>query len=41
VDFPFLGRSHRIELEDIDARLDRCQVSEDELAMMAAGLPVG
>ena len=40
VDFVFLGHLHRIELEDIDSRLERCQVS-DEAAMLAAVLPVG
>jgi hypothetical protein len=41
IDFLFLGRLHRVELEDVEARLDRGQVSEEELAIMAAGLPVG
>ena len=41
VDFLFLGRLHRVELEDVEARLERCQVSGDEAAMLAAGLPVG
>jgi hypothetical protein len=41
VDFLFLGHLHRLELEDIEARCERCQVSEDELTMLAAGLPVG
>jgi hypothetical protein len=41
VDFLFLGHLHRIELEDVESRLDRCQVSADEAAMLAAGLPVG
>jgi hypothetical protein len=41
VDFRFLGRLHRIELEDIESRLERQQVSEDELALTAAGLAVG
>jgi hypothetical protein len=41
VDFHFLNRLHRIELEDVEARLERCQVSADEAAMLAAGLPVG
>jgi hypothetical protein len=41
VGFLFLGRLHRIELEDIESRLERQQVSEDELAMLAAGLAVG
>jgi hypothetical protein len=37
----FLGHLHPIELEDVEARLERCQVSEDEVAMLAAGLPLG
>jgi hypothetical protein len=41
VDFLFLGHLHRVELEDVEVRLDRCQVSEDELGMLAAGLPIG
>jgi hypothetical protein len=41
VDFLFLGRLHRVELEDVEARLERCQVSDDETAMLAAGLAVG
>ena len=41
VDFLFLGRLHRVELEDIEARLERCQVSDDETTMLAAGLPLG
>ena len=41
LDFLFLGRLHRVELEDVEARLERCQVSSDEAAMLAAGLPVG
>jgi hypothetical protein len=41
VDFLFLGRLHRIELEDVEARLERCQISDAEAAMLAAGLPVG
>jgi hypothetical protein len=41
IDFLFLGHLHRVELEDVEARLDRCQVSEDERGMLAAGLPVG
>ena len=41
VDFLFLGHLHRVELEDVEARLERCQVSDDEAAMLAAGLPVG
>jgi hypothetical protein len=40
LDFLFLNRLHRIELEDVEARLERCQVSDDEAAMLAAGLPV-
>ena len=40
VDLLFLSRPHRVELEDVDSRLERCQVS-DEAAMLAAGLPVG
>jgi hypothetical protein len=41
IDFLLLGRLHRIDLEDIEARCQRCQASEDELAVLAAGLPVG
>jgi hypothetical protein len=41
VDFLFLAHLHRVELEDVEARLDRCQVSDAEAAMLAAGLPVG
>jgi hypothetical protein len=41
VDFLFLGHLHRVELEDVEARLERCQVSDDEAAMLAAGLPIG
>jgi hypothetical protein len=41
IDFLFLGHLHRVELEDVEARLGRCQVSDDEAAMLAAGLPVG
>jgi hypothetical protein len=41
VDFLFLGHLHRVELEDVEARLERCQVSDDEVAMLAAGLPLG
>jgi hypothetical protein len=39
----FLGRLYAIELEDIDGRLERVRagISQDELAMMAAGLPIG
>jgi hypothetical protein len=40
VDFLFLAHLHRVELEDVEARLERCQFS-DEAAMLAAGLPVG
>jgi hypothetical protein len=40
VDFRFLAHLHRVVLEDVEARLERCQVS-DESAMLAAGLPVG
>ena len=41
LDFLFLGRLHRVELEDVEARLERCQVSGDEAAMLAAGLCIG
>jgi hypothetical protein len=41
VGFLFLGHLHRVEVEDVEARLERCQVSDDEAAMLAAGLPVG
>jgi hypothetical protein len=41
VDFLFLGRLHRVECEDVEGRLERCQVSGDEAAMLAAGLPAG
>jgi hypothetical protein len=41
VDFLFLGRLHRVELEDVEARLERCQVSDEEAALLAAGLPLG
>jgi hypothetical protein len=41
LDFVLLGRLHRVELEDVEARLERCQVSGDEAALLAAGLPVG
>jgi hypothetical protein len=41
IGFLFLGRLHRIELEDVESRLERCQVSDDEAAMLAAGLPIG
>jgi hypothetical protein len=37
----FWGQRHRLELEDLEARLDRCQLSDEEAAMLAAGLPVG
>jgi hypothetical protein len=40
-DFLFLGHLHRVELEDVEARLERCQVSDDEAAMLATSLPVG
>jgi hypothetical protein len=40
-DFLFLGHLHRVEVEDVEARLERCQVSDDEVAMLAAGLPLG
>src|SRR5262245_46107718 len=41
--FTFLGRLHAIELEDIESRLERVRagISQDELAMLAAGLPIG
>jgi hypothetical protein len=26
---------------DVESRLERCQVSDDEVAMLADGLPVG
>jgi hypothetical protein len=41
VDFLVLAHLHRVEVEDVEARLERCQVSDDEAAMLAAGLPVG
>jgi hypothetical protein len=41
LDFLFLGYLHRVVLEDVEARLERCQVSDDEAALLAAGLPVG
>jgi hypothetical protein len=41
VGFLFLGRLHRIELEDIESRLEKQQVSDDEVATMAAGLALG
>jgi hypothetical protein len=39
----FLGRLYAMELEDIDGRLERVRtgISQDELAMLAAGLPIG
>jgi hypothetical protein len=40
VDFLFLGHLHRVELEDLEARLERCRVTEDQAAMLAAGLPI-
>ena len=48
--FQFIGRMILLTLEDVDARLEamaaesdgrRSQVSDDELGMMAAGLPIG
>jgi hypothetical protein len=41
--FTFLGRLHALELEDIESRLERVRagISQDELAMLAAGLPIG
>jgi hypothetical protein len=41
VDVLFLAHLHRVELEDVESRLDRCQLSDDEAAMLAAGLLVG
>jgi hypothetical protein len=41
VDFLFLGHLHRVALEDVEARLEQCQVSDDAAAMLAADLPVG
>jgi hypothetical protein len=41
IDFLFLGHLHWVELEDVEARLDRRQVSDAEAAMLSAGLPVG
>jgi hypothetical protein len=41
VDFLFLNRLHRIELEYVESWLVRCQASGDERAMLAEGLPVG
>ena len=41
VDVLFPGHLHRVELEDVEARLERCQFSDAEAAMLAAGLPVG
>jgi hypothetical protein len=35
------GRLLRIELEDFNVRLEQCQISDDEAAMLAAGLPAG
>ena len=40
VDVLFPGHLHGVELEDIEGRLERCQVSGEE-AMLAADLPVG
>jgi hypothetical protein len=37
--FEFLGRVHRLELEDLESRGPG--ISPDERAMIAAGLPVG
>jgi hypothetical protein len=39
VDVLFLGHLHRVELEDVESRLERCQVSEDEVAMLTAACP--
>jgi hypothetical protein len=41
VDFLFLGYLHGVEVQDIESRLERRRVSDDEAAMLAAGLPVG
>jgi hypothetical protein len=41
VDFLFRSHLHRVELDDIDSRLERCQVADDEAAMLTAGLLVG
>jgi hypothetical protein len=41
VDFLFLAHLHRVELEDVEGRLEQCQVSDDKAAMLATGLPVG
>jgi hypothetical protein len=41
VDFLVLAHLHRVEVEDVESRLERCQVSGDEAAMLATGLPVG
>jgi hypothetical protein len=41
VDFLFLAHLHRIELEDVEARLEQRQVSDVEAAMLASGLHVG
>jgi hypothetical protein len=38
--FTFLGRVHRMELEDLEQRTPGC-VTAAECAMIAAGLPVG
>ena len=40
-DFVFPNRLHPIELEDVEARLERCQVSGYEAAMLTAGLAPG
>lgn len=37
--FEFLGHVHRLELEDLERRDG--DVSEDERAMLACGLPIG
>jgi hypothetical protein len=41
VDVLFQGHLHGVELENVESRLERCQVSDDEAAMLAAGLPLG
>jgi hypothetical protein len=41
VDLLFLGLLHRVELEDVESRLEWRQLREDEAAMLAAGPPVG
>jgi hypothetical protein len=41
VDSLFLDRQHRVEVGDVEARRERRQASPEELAMLAAGLPVG